>query len=178
MAALVFKIFTLSIRTAAKPLAGRFQAWVLDHPTLRPAVVSLAQQMHKIEVGISRAAEGKVGKFFVGNMSDERALELASKVASEGFVFGVGVTVIAWEYERQRKKDLDKKAKEDAFRQQVDQKYLDEKKLLEDENAQQLAMVMAMVTRVEKLEQDLYAMRGEHDKQRNSRWGVFSLQGR
>lgn len=50
--------------------------------------------------------------------------------------------------------------------------------LLEDENAQQLAMVMAMVTRVEKLEQDLYAMRGEHDKQRNSRWGVFSLQGR
>ena len=45
--------------------------------------------MHKIEVGISRAAEGKVGKFFVGNMSDERALELASKVASEGFVFGV-----------------------------------------------------------------------------------------
>lgn len=178
MAALVFKIFTLSIRTAAKPLAGRFQAWVLDHPTLRPAVVRLAQQMHKIEVGISRAAEGKVGKFFVGNMSDERALELASKVASEGFVFGVGVTVIAWEYERQRKKDLDKKAKEDAFRQQVDQKYLDEKKLLEDENAQQLAMVMAMVTRVEKLEQDLYAMRGEHDKQRNSRWGIFSLQGR
>ncbi len=48
------------------------------------------QKMHKIEVGISRAAEGKVGKFFVGNMSDERALELASKVASEGFVFGVG----------------------------------------------------------------------------------------
>ena len=108
---MVFKIFTLSIRTAAKPLAGRFQAWVLDHPTLRPAVVNLAQvqlkqgrlqaantwtyhdahmqKMHKIEVGISRAAEGKVGKFFVGNMSDERALELASKVVSEGFVFGV-----------------------------------------------------------------------------------------
>ena len=41
----------------------------------------------------------------------------------------VGVTVIAWEYERQRKKDLDKKAKEDAFRQAVDQKYLDEKEV-------------------------------------------------
>ena len=47
------------------------------------------QKMHKIEVGISRSAEGKVGKFFVGNMSDERALELASKVVSEGFVFSV-----------------------------------------------------------------------------------------
>lgn len=43
MAALVFKIFTLSIKTAAKPLAGRFQNWVLEHPTLRPAVVKLAQ---------------------------------------------------------------------------------------------------------------------------------------
>lgn len=48
----------------------------------------------------------------------------AGDVASQ-----VGVTVIAWEYERQRKKDLDKKAKEDAFRQAVDQKYLDEKKV-------------------------------------------------
>ncbi len=124
MAALVFKIFTLTIRTVAKPLAGRFQAWVLDHPTLRPAVVNLAQvrpgyqgtckpsaahattcssmpdfclqKMHKIEVGISRAAEGKVGKFFVGNMSDERALELASKVVSEGFVFGVSHVLDIW----------------------------------------------------------------------------------
>ena len=43
MAALLFEVFTLSIRTAAKPLAGRFQAWVLDHPTLRPAVINLAQ---------------------------------------------------------------------------------------------------------------------------------------
>ncbi|DBA78252.1 hypothetical protein WJX79_003259 [Trebouxia sp. C0005] len=178
MAALVFKIFTLTIRTAAKPLAGRFQAWVLDHPTLRPAVVNLAQKMHKIEVGISRAAEGKVGKFFVGNMSDERALELASKVVSEGFVFGVGVTVIAWEYERQRKKDLDKKAKEDAFRQALDQKYIDEKTLLEEENAQQSTMIFAMVDRVDKLERALHELQKERERQRNTRWGMFSLQGR
>ena len=43
MAALLFKVFTLTIRTAAKPLAGRFQNYVIDHPTLRPAVVNLAQ---------------------------------------------------------------------------------------------------------------------------------------
>lgn len=177
MAALVFKVFTLTIKTAAKPLAGRFQAWVLHHPTLRPAVVNLAQKMHKVEVGISRAAEGKVGKVFVGNMSDERALELASKVVSEGFVFGVGVTVIAWEYERQAKKDVDKKAKEDAFRQALDQKYIDEKTLLEKENAQQSTMIFTLVDRVEKLERDLHELQEERERQRNSRWGVFSLQG-
>lgn len=178
MAALVFKVFTLTIKTAAKPLAGRFQAWVLHHPTLRPAVVNLAQKMHKVEVGISRAAEGKVGKVFVGNMSDERALELASKVVSEGFVFGVGVTVIAWEYERQAKKDVDKKAKEDAFRQALDQKYIDEKTLLEKENAQQSTMIFTLVDRVDKLERDLHELQEERERQRNSRWGVFSLQGR
>lgn len=55
MAALVFKIFTLTIRTAAKPLAGRFQAWVLEHPTLRPAVVNLAQVSRITGVLASRA---------------------------------------------------------------------------------------------------------------------------
>ena len=47
----------------------------------------------------------------------------------ESHSFQVGVTVIAWEYERQRKKDLDKKAKEDAFRQQLDQRARDERKV-------------------------------------------------
>ena len=47
------------------------------------------QKWHKVEIGISRAAEGKAGKFFVGDMSDDHALQLASKVVSEGFVFGV-----------------------------------------------------------------------------------------
>ncbi len=43
MAAFVFKVFTLTLRTAAKPLAQRFQQFVLTHPTLRPRVVKLAQ---------------------------------------------------------------------------------------------------------------------------------------
>ena len=50
--------------------------------------------------------------------------------------------------------------------------------LLEDENAQQLSMVMAVVDRLEKLEQQLYAMQEQQDRQRRSRWGMFSLQTR
>ena len=45
------------------------------------------------------------------------------------FCLQVGVAVIAWEYERQRKKDIDKKAKEEAFRQQVDDLYAKEKQV-------------------------------------------------
>ncbi len=43
MAAFVFKVFTLTIRTIAKPLSKRVEAYVLDHPTLRKPVVNLAQ---------------------------------------------------------------------------------------------------------------------------------------
>lgn len=41
--ALVFKVGTLFIKTASKPLANRFQKWVLGHPVYRNRVVNLAQ---------------------------------------------------------------------------------------------------------------------------------------
>jgi len=176
MAALLFKVFTLTIRTAAKPLAGRFQSYVIDHPTLRPAVVNLAQKMHKTEVTITRMSEGKTNRLFVGNMSDDKALELAAKIVSEGFVFSVGVAVIAWEYERQRRNDLKKRAKEEAFRKSVDDLYLQEREKLEADNAEQLQIVMAMLSRVERLEETLHAMQEQQAQRQQSKWGIFSLQ--
>jgi len=50
--------------------------------------------------------------------------------------------------------------------------------LLEEENAQQSTMILAMVDRVDKLERDLHELQEERERQRNSRWGMFSLQGR
>lgn len=47
----------------------------------------MLQAMHRFEVRVSRAAEGKSTKAFVGEMTDEKAMQLASKVASEGFVY-------------------------------------------------------------------------------------------
>lgn len=50
--------------------------------------------------------------------------------------------------------------------------------MLEEENAQQSAMILGMIDRVDKLEQDLHELQEERERQRNSRWGMFSLQGR
>lgn len=46
--------------------------------------------MHKFEVLITRKAEGKTGQAFIGNMTEEKSVELASKLASESFLFVVG----------------------------------------------------------------------------------------
>ena len=52
------------------------------------------QVLHRLEVRVNRGAEGKTGKVFVGNLSEENALELAGKVISESFVWLVSASVL------------------------------------------------------------------------------------
>ncbi len=47
------------------------------------------QYLHRLEILITRGAEGRTGKVFVAEMTEEKSLELASKLVSEGFVFFV-----------------------------------------------------------------------------------------
>jgi hypothetical protein len=59
MAAFLFKVFTLTIRTVAKPLSKQVEAYVLKHPTLRKPVIDLAQvssSMHFLLLGVSESA--------------------------------------------------------------------------------------------------------------------------
>ena len=48
------------------------------------------QTLHRFEVRVNRGAEGKSAKVFVGQLSEENALELAGKVISESFLWLVG----------------------------------------------------------------------------------------
>lgn len=50
---------------------------------------AVIQRVHGFEVAITRKAEGKSGKAFIGNMTEEKSVELASKMASESFLFVV-----------------------------------------------------------------------------------------
>ena len=56
---------------------------------LCPQVIRLAQYLHRADVAITRGAEGKSGRVFVGDISEEHAVELASKFVSESFIFAV-----------------------------------------------------------------------------------------
>ncbi|KAL4425339.1 hypothetical protein ABPG75_009355 [Micractinium tetrahymenae] len=148
MAALVFKVALLTLKTAAKPLASRFEKYVMGHATARQQVINLAQWLHRMEVGITRGAEGKTGRAFVATMSDERAVELASKVASEGFIYGMGVALVAVEINRKNKEDAAKKEKEAAEKQAI--RELHERHLsAEKELREQLQRVGRQLERVE-----------------------------
>lgn len=58
-------------------------------PLICLPLVPAPQRLHRFEVWVTRAADGKTGKAYVGEMTEEKSIELASKLASEGFVFGV-----------------------------------------------------------------------------------------
>ena len=43
MATLLFKVGSLTLKTLSKPLAAKFEGYVMQHPVLRGRVVNLAQ---------------------------------------------------------------------------------------------------------------------------------------
>ena len=75
-----------------------------------------SQRLHRLEVAIARGAEGKSGHAFVGDLTEEKAVELAGKVASEGFVWGFATVVVGLEVGRQARKDAAKREQEQGYR--------------------------------------------------------------
>lgn len=119
MAAVLFKVALLTLKTAAKPLAKQFEKLVMSHPVMRKQVIGVAQRLHRLDVGINRGAEGKGGRVFVADMTEDKAVELASKVVSEGFLYGMGVVLVVVELNRKNKDDIVKKEKEAAEKQEI-----------------------------------------------------------
>lgn len=117
MATLLFKVGSLTLKTLSKPLAAKFEGYVMQHPVLRNRVINLAQRLHRMEVGINRGAEGKTSRAFVGDMSEEKALQLASKVVSEGFLYTIAVGLLVLEMDRKRREDRVKRTKDLADRE-------------------------------------------------------------
>eukprot|EP01023_Acetabularia_acetabulum_P018499 TRINITY_DN19335_c0_g1_i4.p2 TRINITY_DN19335_c0_g1~~TRINITY_DN19335_c0_g1_i4.p2 ORF type:complete len:184 (-),score=23.26 TRINITY_DN19335_c0_g1_i4:163-666(-) len=167
MATLMFKVFTLSVKTIAKPLSSRFNNYVLTHPTFRGTVINVAQRLHRLEVAISRGAEGKTGKVFVADIKEEKAVELASKVVSEGFIFTIGVILLAWEYQRSRQKELDKRLKEELHRKEMRQQAATEREFLQKETKKQDVLIIALQQRMDQLEKQLLKMTG------TKKFGIF-----
>mmetsp|Transcript_31258 Transcript_31258/g.79716 ORF Transcript_31258/g.79716 Transcript_31258/m.79716 type:complete len:188 (-) Transcript_31258:359-922(-) len=172
MAAIFIKVGALALKTLAKPLSNRFQAYVMSHPQARQKAITAAQWTHRLEVLITRGAEGKGGKVFVGDMTEEKSLELASKLVSEGFVFFVGMVIVMFEYQRQARKDDTKKRAEHMERQRIMENARAERERLARENREQTELIERLIFRVDKLE-DLVRQREEEERRRVARKGWF-----
>lgn len=171
MAALLFKVGTLVLKTAAKPLGDRFKNWVMAHPQYRQNVLNVAQRVHRFEIMLTRKAEGRTGQAFIGSMTEEKSVELASKLASESFLFLVGSLIIFAEYERTRRKEVAKQAKEAAERHAILDRAREERERLVAENLEQQRVLEGLVARLGDVERALQALHEQRESR--SRWGGF-----
>ncbi|KAG2442499.1 hypothetical protein HXX76_002585 [Chlamydomonas incerta] len=173
MAALVFKMGALLLKQMAKPLGARFEQWALTHPVARKYIISTAQVMHRWEVYITRGAEGRAGKAFVGAMTEEKSVELASKIASEGFVFAVGILIVTFEYDRNRRKEIEKKHKEELERLAILDQAAKERERLRVENLEQQELIGQLLHRVDRLEGLIHEEQARRAQGRGGMWGGF-----
>lgn len=74
-----------------------------------------------MDIIISRRFEGKENRVFVGEMSEDKAINLASRFVSEGFVYGTAILLLIWEQKRKRDEDVVKKAKAEDERQRINE---------------------------------------------------------
>lgn len=81
MAQLAIKVFTMTVKTASKPLAYLFQDYMLSHPGVRQNAIDAAQVLHRWNVRLNRANRGQEKKTEISPLNDERALNLAGKVS-------------------------------------------------------------------------------------------------
>lgn len=112
MSALAIKLTSLAVKTASKPLARQLESFTMSHPTTRQWLMRMAQRYHGFQVQVTRRAEGKEGKAFVGTITDEKAIETASKLVSETVVFTVAGALVMWEYRKSSEKDQARKEEE------------------------------------------------------------------
>lgn len=188
MAALVLKFFTLGLKTAAKPLAKRFEAYVMGHDKFRQVVLRVAQRLHRWEVNRSvelteAAAKGEGRRVFVGELADGNAIQLASTIVSEGFIFTVGASIVIFEYERVRRKEVEKKVKEESFHKLVDDMHERERQVwrilpdLQQQSQRQTELIEAMAKRIDDLEVHLRGLEEDKARQQAKLFGLFSLGG-
>ncbi len=169
MAALAVKVLSLTVKTASKPLANSFQAYMLSHPGVRTRAIEAAQYLHRWNVKLTRASEDKEGRAFVARLNEEQALKLASKFVSEAFLYATAGGLVLFEYRAsQRREDVKKRDK--ALRQAEKER---KRKQAERRHADALEAIARrqseLMQRLEKVEQE--AREGTHSPLGWGRWG-------
>ncbi|TYJ55811.1 hypothetical protein B9479_003463 [Cryptococcus floricola] len=104
------KIFSLAVKTLAKPIANTIKAQATQHETFRTICMGLAQGMHRTEarmrMGLLNAEAGNVKP-----LNDTRAIQNGATTLAETFLFLVGAGLIVGESIRSSKKESKRRDK-------------------------------------------------------------------
>ncbi|WWC68584.1 uncharacterized protein I206_102514 [Kwoniella pini CBS 10737] len=98
------KIFSLAVKTLAKPIANTIKAQAAQHDTFKNICIGLAQRMHRTEarmrMGLLNAESGQIKP-----LNDARAIQNGATTLAETFLFLVGAGLIVGESFRSSRKE-------------------------------------------------------------------------
>ena len=121
------KLAALAARQLAKPVSQILLRYTLTHPEAREKTMAVGQILNRVNVRISRLAEGQRVSKQILELSDEKALDSGATFLGEIFVFSVGAFVITQEIIRSNKKswasELRKQEEIAAKELQLDSQY-------------------------------------------------------
>ncbi|ONK66740.1 uncharacterized protein A4U43_C06F11460 [Asparagus officinalis] len=111
------KLGTLALKTACKPIASRLKKEAGRHPRFRNFIVNIAQANHRITTTIQRRIYGHATNVEIRPLNEEKAVQAASELIGELFVFSVATIALIYEVQRSAKSEA---KKEEARRQELE----------------------------------------------------------
>lgn len=129
MALPVAKLGTLLLRTLSKPIASRLKSQAAVHPKFRDFIISIAQMNHRITTRIQRRIYGHATNVEIRPLDEQKAVQAATDLIGEGFIFSVAVAALIFEVQRSARSEA---RKEEARKQELEELKQREESLAKD----------------------------------------------
>lgn len=112
----VVKLGALVLKTVCKPIANRLKKEAGRHPEFRRLIVNLAQTNHRITTNVQRRIYGHATDVEIRPLNEEKAVQAASDLIGELFVFSVAGVALIFEVQRSARSEA---RKEEIRRQEI-----------------------------------------------------------
>ncbi|KAL8130121.1 hypothetical protein V2J09_019276 [Rumex salicifolius] len=117
----ILKLSILAFRSISKPFANKLKKQAGIHPKFRHFIIGLAQANHRLTTTIQRRIYGHATDVAIRPLNEERAVQAASELLGEFFLFAVAGAAIIFEVHRNAKKEEANKLKAEADRKKQEE---------------------------------------------------------
>lgn len=138
----VVKLGTLALKTLCKPIANRLKKEAGIHPKFRHLIITIAQANHRFTTRLQRRIYGHATDVEIRPLNEEKAVQLASDLIGELFVFTVAGAAVVFEVQRSSRSEA---RKEELRRQEI--------QAIKSRNEELSAQVELLRQKLEELEQ-------------------------
>ncbi|KAK9714641.1 hypothetical protein RND81_06G108800 [Saponaria officinalis] len=107
----LLKLGTLALRTLSKPIAVRLKQQAGFHPQFRQFIINIAQMNHRFTTTLQRRIYGHATDVEIRPLNEEKAVQVASDLIGELFIFLVAGAAVVFEVQRSAKSEAKKEEK-------------------------------------------------------------------